>query len=134
MFILNEVSDRDQRTIRFISNGDLQNLIKFERVHQVSFPAKGNQIFQCGQRLQIEVDLKSVPSKVVFFIDGEQQKNYVTGVPDKIRFFAFAQQAGSSFHITRSERLRQSSARIDADSVAWKWGENWKQNGEDEYD
>ncbi|KAA6371923.1 MAG: hypothetical protein EZS28_032550, partial [Streblomastix strix] len=38
------------------------------------------------------------------------------------------QQAGSSFHITRSERLRQSSARIDADSVAWKWGENWDKN------
>ncbi|KAA6333780.1 MAG: hypothetical protein EZS28_053129 [Streblomastix strix] len=70
----------------------------------------------------------------MFFIDGEQQKNYVTGVPDKIRFFAFVQQAGSSFHITRSERLRQSSARIDADSVAWKWGQNWKKNWYDEYD
>ncbi|KAA6365862.1 MAG: hypothetical protein EZS28_038610, partial [Streblomastix strix] len=108
--------------------GDLQHLIKKEDFRQVSFPVKGNQIFQCGQRLQIEVDFKSVPSKVVFFIDGEQQKNYVTGVPDKIRFFAFVQQKGSSFHITRSERLRQSSARIDADSVAWKWGQNWKRN------
>ncbi|KAA6399803.1 MAG: hypothetical protein EZS28_004669 [Streblomastix strix] len=117
-----------EHSIRFISSGDLQNSIKFEKFSQVSFPAKGNQIFRCGQRLQVEVDFKSVPSKVVFFIDGEQQKNYVTGVPDKIRFFAFVQQAGSSFHITRSERLRQSSARIDADSVEWKWGENWKRN------
>ncbi|KAA6375979.1 MAG: hypothetical protein EZS28_028496, partial [Streblomastix strix] len=60
--------------------------------------------------------MNSVPSKVVFFIDEEQQKNQVIGLQDKIRFFAFVQQAGSSFHITRSERLRQSSARIDADS------------------
>ncbi|KAA6385781.1 MAG: hypothetical protein EZS28_018692 [Streblomastix strix] len=128
MFILNEVSDFGEHSIRFISSGELQHLIEFEHFRQVSFPAKGNQIFNCGQRLQIEVDLKLVPSKVVFFINGEQQKNYVTGVPDNIRFFAFVHQAGSAFRITRSERLRQSSARIDADSVAWKWGENWKKN------
>ncbi|KAA6395943.1 MAG: hypothetical protein EZS28_008526 [Streblomastix strix] len=117
-----------KHSIRFISSGDLQHLIEFKYGFQVSFPANGNQIFHCGQRLQIEVDFKSVPSKVVFFINGIQQKNYVTGIPVKIRFFAFVQQAGSSFHITRSERLRQSSVRIDADSIAWKWGEYWKRN------
>ncbi|KAA6387985.1 MAG: hypothetical protein EZS28_016487 [Streblomastix strix] len=111
-----------------MSSGDLQHLFEFKSGRQFSFPAKGNKIFQCGQRVSIEVDMKSVPSKVVFFINGEQQKNYVTGIPDKIRFFAFVQQAGSSFRITRSERLHWSSARFDADSVAWKWGENWKRN------
>ncbi|KAA6358999.1 MAG: hypothetical protein EZS28_045473, partial [Streblomastix strix] len=79
-----------------------------------------------GQRISVEVDLNSSPRKAVFFVDGIQQKNYVTGIPKKIRFFAFVLQSGSSFHITRSERLRQSSAHIDADSVAWKWGKDWK--------
>ncbi|KAA6387271.1 MAG: hypothetical protein EZS28_017204 [Streblomastix strix] len=115
-----------EHSIRFISSGDLQHLIVFEYGNQVSFTVKGNQIFQCGQRLQIEVDMNSDPSKVVFFINGEQQKNYVIDLPGEIRFFAFVQQAGSSFHITRSERLRLSSARIDADSVAWNCWKNWK--------
>ncbi|KAA6373892.1 MAG: hypothetical protein EZS28_030581 [Streblomastix strix] len=70
-----------------MSSGDLQHLIEFKYGDQVSFPADGNKIFHCGQRLQIEVDFKSVPSKVVFFINGKQQKNYVTGIPDQIRFF-----------------------------------------------
>ncbi|KAA6380529.1 MAG: hypothetical protein EZS28_023945 [Streblomastix strix] len=97
-------------------------------IQDVSFPVKGNQSFRCGQRVSVEVDMNSSPRKVFFFVDGEQQKNYVVGLPNKIRFFAFIQQAGSSFQITRSERLRQSSARVDADSVAWKWHKNWKQN------
>ncbi|KAA6370480.1 MAG: hypothetical protein EZS28_033993 [Streblomastix strix] len=61
--------------------------MKFQYGRLISSPATWNQIFQCGQRVSIEVDMNSVPRKAVLFIDGIQQKNYVTGIPDKIRFF-----------------------------------------------
>ncbi|KAA6374824.1 MAG: hypothetical protein EZS28_029649 [Streblomastix strix] len=117
-----------RRSIRFIDNGDLEHVIRCDHGRQVSCPVEGNQSFDCGQRVSVEIDLKSSPRKAVLFIDGVQQKNYVIGIPKKIRVFAFVQQKGSSFHVTEFERLAYSSARIDTNSVAWKWGKDWKQN------
>ncbi|KAA6354579.1 MAG: hypothetical protein EZS28_049894, partial [Streblomastix strix] len=48
--------------------------------------------------------------KAYFFVNGEEQENFVFNIPQKIRFYAFVQQQNSSFEVTKFEMLEKSSA------------------------
>ncbi|KAA6381319.1 MAG: hypothetical protein EZS28_023155 [Streblomastix strix] len=65
--------------------------------------------------------------KAYFFVDGEEQKNFVFNIPQEIRFYAFVQQQNSSFEVTKFEMLQKSSACGVVGSKGWEWGKEWKQ-------
>ncbi|KAA6360842.1 MAG: hypothetical protein EZS28_043631 [Streblomastix strix] len=103
--------------------GKIQLVIKID----YSTPVEGNSPFNCGQKISIEADMKSNPRKVTFFIDGVEQKNSVVNIPEAVRFYVFVRKPGSSFQVTRFERLPSSSARGVPGSKQWEWGNDWKQ-------
>ncbi|KAA6357432.1 MAG: hypothetical protein EZS28_047041, partial [Streblomastix strix] len=65
--------------------------------------------------------------RAIFFIEGVEQKNFVIGIPQKIRFYAFISKESSSFQITKFEKLTQSSFRGAPESKGWEWGQWWIQ-------
>ncbi|KAA6352956.1 MAG: hypothetical protein EZS28_051517, partial [Streblomastix strix] len=85
----------------------------------------GNSPFQCGQRVSVEVDMNQ--RRAYFFVDGEEQKNFVFNIPQEIRFYAFIQESNSSFEVTKFEMIEKSSVRGVLGSKGWEWGKKWKQ-------
>ncbi|KAA6359483.1 MAG: hypothetical protein EZS28_044990, partial [Streblomastix strix] len=83
---------------------------------------KGNTKYLCGQRVGVEVDMKSTPRTVTFFVDDIEQPNRIVGVPAAIRFFAFISISNSSFEIKRLKRRFQSSARGVKGTRSLEWG------------
>ncbi|KAA6397296.1 MAG: hypothetical protein EZS28_007177 [Streblomastix strix] len=71
--------------------------------------------------------MTSNPRRAIFFVDGFEQKNFVIGIPQKSRFYAFISKESSSFQITKFEKLTQSSFRGVPGSKGWEWGKDWKQ-------
>ncbi|KAA6355655.1 MAG: hypothetical protein EZS28_048818, partial [Streblomastix strix] len=65
--------------------------------------------------------------RAYFFVDGEEQKNFVLNIPQKIRFYAFISEKSSSFQVTKFEMLEKSSACGIPGSKGWEWEEEWKQ-------
>ncbi|KAA6404018.1 MAG: hypothetical protein EZS28_000449 [Streblomastix strix] len=104
--------------------GELSHII---RDNKLSYPVLGNSPFHCEQKVSIEVDMNTTPRTLTFFIDGEEQKNSVISIPKSIRFFACILKQGSSFEISKFQRLTYSKASGVKQSLAWIWGEMWKQ-------
>ncbi|KAA6382315.1 MAG: hypothetical protein EZS28_022156 [Streblomastix strix] len=86
----------------------------------------GNQKYEDGQRIAVEVDMTTVPRKATFFVENVEQPNFVIGIPEAIRFWAFTFEKSSSFTITKFERLIQSIAKGVEGSKAFEWGKEWK--------
>ncbi|KAA6398410.1 MAG: hypothetical protein EZS28_006064 [Streblomastix strix] len=70
--------------------------------------------------------MTSNPRKVVFYIDGIEQPNYVIGIPSEFRFWAFIQRPSSSFTVVKFERLIQFTSQRVAESKPLEWGKEWK--------
>ncbi|KAA6393530.1 MAG: hypothetical protein EZS28_010943 [Streblomastix strix] len=49
--------------------------------------SKGNQKYEDGQRVAVEVDMTIVPRKATFFVDDVEQPNFVIGIPEAVRFW-----------------------------------------------
>ncbi|KAA6354001.1 MAG: hypothetical protein EZS28_050472, partial [Streblomastix strix] len=111
-----------QETIRFNNSGDLAHIICGDNSSQ---PVKGNSLFQCGQRVSVEVDMNQ--RRAYFFVDGEEQKNFVFNIPQEIRFYAFIFKPNSSFEVTKFEMIEKSSVRGVLGSEGWELGKKWKQ-------
>ncbi|KAA6397941.1 MAG: hypothetical protein EZS28_006537 [Streblomastix strix] len=105
------------RTVRYYRNGDIGH---------VTDRTIGNQKYANGQRIGIEVDMTTIPRKVTFFVDDDEQPNVVIGIPEAIRFWAFTLQDSSYFTVTKFERLIQSTAKGVEGSKALEWGKEWK--------
>ncbi|KAA6360688.1 MAG: hypothetical protein EZS28_043785 [Streblomastix strix] len=74
-----------------------------------------NQEYSDGQKVEIEVDMTTVPRRVTFFVDDVEQPNYAIGIPSEIRFWV----------LTKFERLIKSSAKGVEGSKALEWGKKW---------
>ncbi|KAA6373657.1 MAG: hypothetical protein EZS28_030816 [Streblomastix strix] len=91
-----------EKTARYYSNGDLSH---------ISNNIKGNQKFEDGQRVAVEVDMTIVPRKATFFVDDIEQPNFVIGFPAAIRFWTYTLNRSSSFSVIKFERLIKSTSK-----------------------
>ncbi|KAA6401590.1 MAG: hypothetical protein EZS28_002884 [Streblomastix strix] len=71
----------DSKTIRFWNCGKLEHLTN---------GLSGNTEFRDNQRVSAEVDMVSNPHKVAFYVNNEEQPNFVIGIPAAIRFWVRA--------------------------------------------
>ncbi|KAA6382980.1 MAG: hypothetical protein EZS28_021494 [Streblomastix strix] len=83
---------------------------------------KGNQEYADGQRVAVEVDMTTVPRRATFFVEDVEQPNFVIGIPEAIRFWAYTTDPSSSFIVTKFERLIQSTAKGVEGYKALEWG------------
>ncbi|KAA6375172.1 MAG: hypothetical protein EZS28_029300, partial [Streblomastix strix] len=67
----------------------------------------------------------SNPRTLHFFVNGQEQPVSVFDIPSNIRFFVWLYNPGSSFTLTRFERVQSSSARGVEGSKVLKWGYEW---------
>ncbi|KAA6363937.1 MAG: hypothetical protein EZS28_040536, partial [Streblomastix strix] len=81
--------------------------------------------YSVGQKVEIEVDMTTIPRRVTFFVDDVEQPYYVIGIPSEIRFWVYIYNKSSSFTITKFERLIKSSAKGVPDSKVLEWGKKW---------
>ncbi|KAA6371450.1 MAG: hypothetical protein EZS28_033022 [Streblomastix strix] len=71
--------------------------------------------------------MTSNPRRAIFFIEGVEQKNFVIGIPQKIRFYAFISKKSSSFQIMKFEKLIQSLSHGVLGLKGWELSKDWKQ-------
>ncbi|KAA6383685.1 MAG: hypothetical protein EZS28_020790 [Streblomastix strix] len=86
---------------------------------------KGNQKYDDGQEIAVEVDMTTAPRRATFFVDDVEQPNYVIDIPEAIRFWAFTEYESSSFTVTKFHRFVQSTAEGVYGSKAFQWGKSW---------
>ncbi|KAA6400617.1 MAG: hypothetical protein EZS28_003858 [Streblomastix strix] len=95
-------------------------------LQHMSFPGiRGNKQFINKQIISCEVDLASQPKSVHFFVDNEEQRNYVVDIPPAIRFMICLFNSNSQFTIQKLEKLSCSSAIGVDESKEFEWGQNW---------
>ncbi|KAA6376274.1 MAG: hypothetical protein EZS28_028199 [Streblomastix strix] len=110
------VDGNRQKTVRYQGNKDFNHITYSE----------GNQEYVDRQRIAVEVDMTTVPRRATFFVDDVEQPNFVIGIPEAIRFWAYTTNPSSSFTVTKFERLIQSTAKGVEGSKALEWGKKWK--------
>ncbi|KAA6368425.1 MAG: hypothetical protein EZS28_036047 [Streblomastix strix] len=70
------------------------------------------------------LNMDSDPRTLTFFVNGEEQKYFVSNVPDSVRFWAYILDKGASFKILKFESLSSPKAQHE-ESRALKWGKEW---------
>ncbi|KAA6396798.1 MAG: hypothetical protein EZS28_007671, partial [Streblomastix strix] len=105
-------------------DGNLEKTVRYWGIEgfldHITYGTRGNQEYEDRQRVAVEVDMTTVPRRATFFVDDIEQKNYVIGIPEAIRFWS------SLFTIIKFERLIQSTAKGVEGSKALEWGKEWK--------
>ncbi|KAA6333530.1 MAG: hypothetical protein EZS28_053159 [Streblomastix strix] len=67
-----------------------------------------------------------VPRKATFFVDDVEQPNFVIGIPEAVRFWAYTFDKLSSFTVIKFERLVKSTSQGVFGSKGLQWGKEWK--------
>ncbi|KAA6354395.1 MAG: hypothetical protein EZS28_050078, partial [Streblomastix strix] len=82
----------------------------------------GNKEFKAGDRIALEINMKSNPRTLTFFINDREQLNYISRIPSSVRFYAHLSGKSSSFKILIFERLSEPSADHEAGAHSFDWG------------
>ncbi|KAA6377704.1 MAG: hypothetical protein EZS28_026769 [Streblomastix strix] len=106
-----------QKTVRYYLGGYIRH---------ITDDAIRNQEYSDGQIIGIEVDMTTVPRKVTFFVDEVEQPNFVIGIPEAVRFWAYTFHKSSSFTVIKFERLIKSTSQGVYGSKGLQWGKEWK--------
>ncbi|KAA6380441.1 MAG: hypothetical protein EZS28_024033 [Streblomastix strix] len=98
-----------ERMIFYICNGQIA--FADERIED-------NAEFDKGNYVALELNMDSNPRTLSFFIDDEEQKNYITDIPECVSFWVFLFEINSSFKVTKFERLCEATASHGSGTVA----------------
>ncbi|KAA6392894.1 MAG: hypothetical protein EZS28_011583, partial [Streblomastix strix] len=69
-----------------------------------------NSSYGSGHHIAMELNMDVIPRTLTFFYDSILQKNYVVNIPPAMRFWVYLYNEGTSFQITKFERLSNPSA------------------------
>ncbi|KAA6367137.1 MAG: hypothetical protein EZS28_037336 [Streblomastix strix] len=118
----NEPSDdgNDKNIVQYLHG------LEYGEINHIARNTIGNERYDDGQRIAIEVDMTTDPRRATFFVDNVEQPNYVIGIPSEIRFWVYTWEKLSSFTILKFEKLVQSTAKGVEGSKALEWGKEWK--------
>ncbi|KAA6375260.1 MAG: hypothetical protein EZS28_029213, partial [Streblomastix strix] len=87
---------------------------------------KGNTEYIAGDRISMELNMVSKPRTLTFFVNDQEQKNYIINIPSAVRIWVFLFLSGESFKLLKFEWLLIPSAKHKTGSRALKWGKKWK--------
>ncbi|KAA6376367.1 MAG: hypothetical protein EZS28_028107 [Streblomastix strix] len=90
---------------------------------------KGNaEFYETGDCVTLELNMDSNPRTLTFFVNDEEQPDYVTNIPAAVRFFAALWLKYTAFKVIKIEALSKPTAKHGAGSRAWKYGTEWKKD------
>ncbi|KAA6324813.1 MAG: hypothetical protein EZS28_054143, partial [Streblomastix strix] len=105
------------KTVRYFRNGTFDHITN---------NILGNASFNNdGQRVAVEVDMRKVPRKVTFYVDGMMQPNYVVGIPSAIRFWVHVCMPNSQYTV-KILRLSKPTAKYSSGSRPLEWEKRWE--------
>ncbi|KAA6382905.1 MAG: hypothetical protein EZS28_021566, partial [Streblomastix strix] len=87
---------------------------------------KGNEGLEEGDRIAMELNMESSPRTLTFFVNDKEQPNYVSNVPDAVRFFAYIAVEDSLFKILKFEEIPEPTAKHESESRSLEYGTEWK--------
>ncbi|KAA6357446.1 MAG: hypothetical protein EZS28_047027, partial [Streblomastix strix] len=85
----------------------------------------GNSKLRNGSRIGMEIYIDSNPKTLTFFDNDEEQKNFVTNIPNTVRIFYYIWVNNTSFKITKFEFLSTPTANHEKGSRALEYGKLW---------
>ncbi|KAA6360393.1 MAG: hypothetical protein EZS28_044080, partial [Streblomastix strix] len=87
----------------------------------------GNQPFIFAQQnVAMELNMDSNPRTLTFFVNNEEQQNYVTNIPQVVRFWAYCWNLNTQFKINKFEYLSTPTAKHGENTHAYEYGTTWK--------
>ncbi|KAA6379424.1 MAG: hypothetical protein EZS28_025047 [Streblomastix strix] len=88
---------------------------------------KGNaEFYKTTDRVTLELNMDSSPRTLTFFVNDEEQPNYVTNIPAAVRAYLWFK--GNSFQVLKFEALSAPTAKHGAGSRAWEYGTEWEKD------
>ncbi|KAA6377744.1 MAG: hypothetical protein EZS28_026729 [Streblomastix strix] len=94
--------------------------------HIYGYEISGNEVFKDEQHIGVEVNMTTTPRTVHFFVNDVEQPVFVSGIPDKIRFFAHIWYDYSSFELLKFEKYHtRPKSKGLPNSLALEWGKIW---------
>ncbi|KAA6394531.1 MAG: hypothetical protein EZS28_009943 [Streblomastix strix] len=87
---------------------------------------EGNAKFRTEDSVALELNMDSRPRTLTFFVNDEEQPNYVTNIPAAVR--AFMMFKDESFKVLKFESLPAPTAQHAAGSRFWEFGKYWKKD------
>ncbi|KAA6387319.1 MAG: hypothetical protein EZS28_017155 [Streblomastix strix] len=78
-----------------------------------------------GDVVALELNMDSDPRTLSLFVNGKMQNDFITHVPDAVRFWAHISKIGDSFKVLKFERLPNPTGVHCEESREWKYGEDW---------
>ncbi|KAA6373751.1 MAG: hypothetical protein EZS28_030721 [Streblomastix strix] len=89
---------------------------------------EGNSCFRNdGYRIQMELNMDSNPRTLTFFVNDEEQKNFIINIPKAVRIWCCVYEKGASFKIPKFEFLSKPTAKHGFfSSKKWEYGKEWK--------
>ncbi|KAA6356002.1 MAG: hypothetical protein EZS28_048471, partial [Streblomastix strix] len=96
-------------------------------IRHIGIYFKGNSEFSTdGSRIGMELNMDSKPHSLTFFINDEEQPNFIINIPNAVRIWCHTLQKSASFKFTKFEFLSTPTARHGEGSRAWEYGKQWK--------
>ncbi|KAA6403259.1 MAG: hypothetical protein EZS28_001202 [Streblomastix strix] len=93
---------------------------------------EGNARFwNAGDRVALEMDMDSSPRTLTFFVNDEEQPNFVTNIPTAVRFFVYLEVKDQAFKVLKFEALSAPTAKHSTGSRAWEYGTKWEKQMKD---
>ncbi|KAA6353826.1 MAG: hypothetical protein EZS28_050647, partial [Streblomastix strix] len=115
--------DNQKKTVRFLESGHIKH---------ITLDKKRNQRYDDNQMIAAEVDLRTEPRKVSFFINNQEQVNSVVGIPGSIRFIVYTLWRSASFTVTKFLKYDSSSVGGVSGSNSLDWGKEWISEDEEQ--
>ncbi|KAA6379828.1 MAG: hypothetical protein EZS28_024647, partial [Streblomastix strix] len=102
------------KIVQYDWNGDICHIGDF---------ITGNAEFNTGDRVALELNMDSSPRTLTFFVNDEEQPNYVSNIPASVRALLWCK--GEAFKVLKFEALSAPTAKHGAGSHAWEYGTKW---------
>ncbi|KAA6364832.1 MAG: hypothetical protein EZS28_039641, partial [Streblomastix strix] len=89
---------------------------------------KGNAKFEQNNcHIALELNLSNQQqNSLTFFVQGKEQPNYITNIPNSVRFWVCLVYNDSQFTISKFERIQYPKAKHPNGSRGWEFGSEWK--------
>ncbi|KAA6382817.1 MAG: hypothetical protein EZS28_021655 [Streblomastix strix] len=78
-----------------------------------------------GDCIALELNMDSEIRTLSLFVNGKMQNDYITHIPDAVRFWTYTNTVGDSFRVLKFERQQYPTGMHCEGSRSWKYGEDW---------
>ncbi|KAA6383315.1 MAG: hypothetical protein EZS28_021157, partial [Streblomastix strix] len=97
------------------------------RIGHIGDYIEGNAKFRDGDRVALELNMDSTPRTLTFFVNDEEQMNYVSNIPAAANIHI----KDDVFKVLKFEALSEPTAKHGAGSCVWEYGTEWMKYQQD---